>query len=63
MAGTIAQQLTERRKDLVKQALVGLQEALNDDEALGRAIRVALPVLKSAHQLSNAIHVQAEEEW
>ena len=51
--------LTEQRKDLVKQAVVGLQKALSDDEALTRAIKLAVPLLKSAHQLSRAIRVQA----
>ena len=51
--------LTEQREDLVVQALTGLQKALGDDEALTRAIKLAVPLLKSAHQLSSAIRVQA----
>ena len=52
--------LTEQREDLVVQALTGLQKALGDDEALTRAIKLAVPLLKSAHQLSGAIRVAAQ---
>ena len=52
--------LTEQRRDLVEQAVVGLQDAFSDDEALTRAIKLAVPLLKSAHQLSGAIRVATQ---
>ena len=52
--------LTEQRKDLVKQVVADLQKALSDDEALTRAIKLSVPLLKSAHQLSSAIRVHAQ---
>ncbi len=52
--------LAEQRKDLVKQVVADLQVSLSDDDALTRAIKLAVPLLKSAHQLSSAIRVAAQ---
>ena len=54
MADTTAQQLTERRKDLAQQALVGLQEALNNGD-LENAIKTAIYLLRAADQQSKAL--------